>query len=414
MKRWMSPVLALLMVAFGASYQLRHTYAAQAAVTVTSSGSPSPDLGGTTVPGVAVECNSGNIGLSFDQQIGLLGLRWKCTPDSSSMYSWKIMGSGTPQMRLASIAIKAGQPLISTRGTGWVDNVSPSTGSGGSAGIALTDAAPGELTPVLMQGAALCGFGTALPVIDHSSIVGAGMCVDDARGKSTIPNTIGFFGKVLAITNPDGSPLACPTWSLYCAWVNITAPGDTGGLVVAASLDAATVPAYIQANQTAQVSADWTASSGVTQILNKPTLSGGTITGVTTTSPLAGSGTSGSVALSCPTCVTATTQSVTYYATSGAVLSGIKRIPFTVASAANGTWSVSYSAVGCTTLRTWNVSVISPTGTLATQQYVPYVQVANTTTMSGTVYSGAVLALLGATIIPITASANITGEIVCQ
>jgi hypothetical protein len=117
--------------------------------------------------------------------------------------------------------------------------------------------------------------------------------------------------------------------------------------------------------------------------------------------------------IACPTCQT--TQNVTYYTPSGTVLSGAKRIVSgAVATSASGAWTISYPTVGCTTIRSVNISVQSPTGTLATQQYTPYIQAISTTAMSGVVYSGQVLALLGATLIPITVSTNVYADIVCN
>ena len=106
-------------------------------------------------------------------------------------------------------------------------------------------------------------------------------------------------------------------------------------------------------------------------------------------------------------------SSVTEYSGTG-LITGVKHItsgPITTAS--NGAWSFSYTAVGCSTIRTFNTSVVSPVGTLATQQYTPYTSAISTTAMSGTVYSGAVLSLLGATLVPITASTTVYVEVFC-
>jgi len=106
---------------------------------------------------------------------------------------------------------------------------------------------------------------------------------------------------------------------------------------------------------------------------------------------------------------------VTYYTPTGTALTGVKHIVSgAVATTSAGAWTVAYSAVGCTTVRSANVSVISPTGTLATQQYTPYIQTLNTTTISGVVYSGAVLSLLGATLIPITVSTTVYVDVSCN
>lgn len=490
--------------------------------------------------------------------------------------------SGTPQLRyIGTSAVAANTPVSKQDCTGNPYNcVQPATSNSIIIGLAITAGTnPGDVVYVIMNGFGDCNFDTSLTSASVGNLVFAtdsGLCHDSGiQNIYLVPNTTNILGSLNVLRS-----------SSTVAAVNVIGPATQGRRIQISTIDSGQLTTYIQANQTAQVNADWNATSGVAQILNKPSipaaqvnsdwnavsglplilnkpalasvattgayssltgtptlaavattgayssLSGtpslatvatsgnytdlinkptipsgtvtsfsassaswpswlvpgvttstttpalavtasaipnaalantgttvngqtctlgssctiavgtGTITGITTSSPLAGSGTSGSVALSCPTCVTSvpitavagsapisvstasgtatvscstcvTSQNVTYYNTSG-VITGAKHIvsgPITTSS--SGAWTFNYSTASCSTVYSVQVRAVSPTGTLATQQYSAYMNTPTTTVVSGTVYSGAVLSLLGATLIPITAATTVYAETVC-
>jgi hypothetical protein len=178
-----------------------------------------------------------------------------------------------------------------------------------------------------------------------------------------------------------------------------------------------------QLTNTGQLCAPVTTVGGVT--LSGTPVSGNTIqatsaTAATWAAPVAGpqgpAGATGATGPQGPTGATGATGSagtngtngtagVLFYGPSGAI-TGVKCYVQSITTAANGAWSVSFTTAGFTATPNTQVQVISP-GTTAPTSYVGTITANSSTGASGTVYSGTVLSLLGATIIPITAAATI-------
>lgn len=255
--------------------------------------------------------------------------------------------SNQPQTRLASTSISVGQVLGSAVCPIGVSTqelcVQPSVGTTGAAGVAIQSGNTGARVLVMMTGVVECLFDNQ-PVLNDLAFNNTGNCHDSGITLlSQAANTQGVIGKVIGLVDSTH------------AWVTMYRPGSVGDLVVSGSLDSSTIPAYIKANQTAQVNSDWNASSGSALIVNKPTLSvvatSGSYTDLTSkpTIPAAQvnsdwNSTSGlSQILNKPPL----TQ---YYLNGTLITQTVKDLTYTGTTASNGTATINISALSCTQL----------------------------------------------------------------
>lgn len=256
--------------------------------------------------------------------------------------------------------------------------VIPSTSGQWATGVVDANRTPFTQNNVYNNGILPCAFNSTLPIQGHLAVIGNGECLDDPRPMSQIPYGTGVLGVITQLLGPN------------LAWVRAYGSEAHGGYMAATDVHGlapvAITGAYSSLTGTpiipaAQVQSDWNAISGPAAIQNKPTI------------PAA---------------------SVSYMTPAGVAITGIKRIVSgPIATAANGAWSLNFAGAGCTLIRSVNVSVVSPVGTIATQQYTAYYNTLTATSISGTVYSGQVLLILGATIVPISSSTNVFVSIDC-
>lgn len=106
------------------------------------------------------------------------------------------------------------------------------------------------------------------------------------------------------------------------------------------------------------------------------------------------------------------TSHLLFYNASGPIQDVRCFISGPISTAADGTWSMSIAASGITTVRSTQVSIVSPLATAATSQLVPILNPNAGSTFSGKVMSGTGILLLGASsLVPVTTAATINLEV---
>lgn len=287
--------------------------------------------------------------------------------------------SNQPQARLAATAVAIGQVMGSALCPGGVSTtelcVQPSTGTTGAAGVALQSGVSGDRIQVMMTGVVECVFDNT-PVLNDLAYNNVGFCHDSGVTLlSQAPDTQGVVGKITGSIDSTH------------AWVTMYHPGSVGDLVTANSLDPSTVPAYVKSNQTAQINSDWNATSGLSQVLNKPAL--------------AAVATSGSYA------DLSSKPSIPQFFNTAGSLTGIKCFQDSVASTATtGAYSFNMTSAGFTSAPVVQLTVKSTATGAAGQNFASPTTVTSTTA-SGIVYSPTVLLVLGATAVPQATSTTV-------
>lgn len=151
--------------------------------------------------------------------------------------------------------------------------IQPTIGGDIVSGIAMTSGNPGDQIPVMMStgGVAQCVF-LNTPVQGDIAIPGAGGCSDVASSQtvSNTADTIGVISQVIDSTHAYVTLRIARGDSLQTSTMPGLATVATTGSY-ADLLGKPTIPAP-------QVNSDWNAVSGISQILNKPSLSSGTVT----------------------------------------------------------------------------------------------------------------------------------------
>lgn len=344
-----------------------------------------------------------------------LGVRSSLKPVGAQMRT-----SNSAQSRYANNAVSRGYVVSSSTGSPCTNYtateacVTPTAaGSVGLiGGVATEDCAAGALCPIAMTGIAECLFDNT-PMLGQLAFHNGPLCDSQPGNLLSVTMGTGVVGFISALDPNDATR----------AWVTMYRPGATGYLVPASQTTGfapvATSGLYgaltgLPTIPAAQVNSDWNAVSGVAQILNKPSLTNGTVTGVTATSPVVSSG-GNAPAISCPTCLTATgsawyLNNVLVKGNPGA--NTMKCDSLTGTTNGSGVLAFNYSAMGYTTL--WGLPQPTVQGT-GTNSYTVNLQGAATTTGATVIaYQSSLITVVGISVSLIgVASSAPVGLVVC-